>query len=92
MPTRRRQWIALILSGILPGLGQLYLRQWGRGASFLVAGCLLCWLLGLSVPVEDLLAGQLSSPLSALGVTLALLGLYLWSAWGAWRDGVESKG
>ncbi|HTU00496.1 MAG TPA: hypothetical protein VMG58_01720 [Candidatus Sulfotelmatobacter sp.] len=92
MSTRGRQWIALMLSGIFPGLGQLYLRRWGKGAAFLVAGGVLSWLLGVSVPLEDLLAGQLSSPLAALGVTLALLCVYLWSVWDAWRTGGESKG
>ena len=41
--SRRRQWIALILSGIFPGLGQLFLCAWGKGVAFLLAGGVLTW-------------------------------------------------
>jgi hypothetical protein len=32
----RNPWVAGLLSGLLPGLGQFYNRQWGKGAGFLL--------------------------------------------------------
>jgi hypothetical protein len=87
MPARRRQWIALILSGVFPGLGQFYIRAWGKGVAFLIAGVLATWALGRLVQVDDLLAGRLPYPGATLGVVLALLVLYLWSIVDAWRSG-----
>ena len=65
----RRQWIALTLSGVFPGLGQLFLRSWGKGVAFLLAGGVLTWAMGQLVSLEDLLAGHVAYPL----VTLALV-------------------
>jgi hypothetical protein len=87
MQGSRRQWIALILSGVFPGLGQLYLRVWWKGAAFVMAGCVATWALGRLISVEDLLAGHLSHPAATLGVTVALLGVFLWSVVDAWRTG-----
>ncbi len=86
MPDRRRQWIALILSGIFPGLGQFYLRAWGKGAAFLVAGVAASWALGELVSVQDLLTGLLPNPGSTLAALLALLAIFLWSMIDAWRS------
>lgn len=80
----RRQWVALVLSGIFPGLGQFYLRAWGKGAAFLVAGGVATWAFGRLVSVEDLLGGLLPHPLATLGVLLALLAVFLWSIVDAW--------
>ncbi len=80
----RRQWVALILSGIFPGLGHLYLRAWARGVGFLVAGLLVSWPLGSLLSLEALLAGSLPHPLLALGNLLALLAVFLWSLLDAW--------
>jgi hypothetical protein len=85
--SRRRQWIALILSGLFPGLGQLYLRAWLRGTTFLLAGGLLTWVLGSLLEPEDLLAGHLRHPMLLLGLLTALLVLVLWSLRDAWRRG-----
>ena len=68
--SRRRQWIALILSGVFPGLGQLFLCAWWKGVAFLLAGGVLTWAMGQLVPMEDLLAGRLSSPLMILALVL----------------------
>ena len=87
----RRQWIALILSGIFPGLGQFYLRAWGKGAAFFLAGIAITWVLGEAVSVEDLLAGDLPHPLAALALVLALLAVFLWSVIDAWRSGGKSQ-
>ena len=79
---RRKQVIALILSGVFPGLGQLYNRQLGRGAAFVAAGVVLSWLLGRAVPTELLLI----QPEARLIVPLCvLLLIWLWSLIDAWR-------
>lgn len=84
MPNLRRQWVALILSGVFPGFGQLYLRAWGKGAAFVIAGVVASRALGQLVSVQDLLTGLLPYPGATLGLTLALLALYLWSSVDAW--------
>jgi hypothetical protein len=84
MPNRRRQWIALILSGVFPGFGQLYLRAWRKGLAFTIAGVAASWALGQLVSVQDLLTGLLPHPGATLGLTLTLLALFLWSSVDAW--------
>ena len=84
---RRRQWSALILSGGFPGLGQLFLRAWGKGVAFLLAGGVLTWAMGQLVSMEDLLAGRLASPLLTLALVLVLLAVFLWSVVDAWHSG-----
>jgi len=80
--TRRQKLIALILSGVFPGLGQFYNRQLGKGAAFLAAGVVLTWLLGRAVPTELLLI----QPEARLIVPLCiLLIVWLWSIIDAWR-------
>ena len=80
--TRRQKLIALILSGVFPGLGQFYNRQLGKGAAFLAAGVVLTWLLGRAVPTELLLI----QPDARLIVPLCiLLIVWLWSIIDAWR-------
>jgi hypothetical protein len=82
-PTPRRKIVALILSGIFPGLGQFYNRQPVKGAAFVVAGVVLSWLSGRAVPV-DLLAPH--PPGTDLIVLLCLLlAVWLWSLVDAWR-------
>jgi hypothetical protein len=84
---RRRQWIALILSGTFPGLGQFFLRAWGKGVAFLLAGGMLTWAMGQLVSLEDLLADRIPYPLATLGLVLVLLAVFLWSVVDAWRSG-----
>jgi hypothetical protein len=84
MPNRRRQWIALILSGVFPGFGQFYLRAWVKGGAFFLAGVVASWALGQLLSPQDLLTGLLLYPGATLGLTLALLALYLWSSIDAW--------
>jgi len=80
---RRQKVIALILSGVFPGLGQLYNRQPTKGAAFVVAGGTLTWLLGRAVP-GDLLA--VIQPEASLIVPLiVLLIVWAWSVIDAWR-------
>ncbi len=82
--TKGRQWVALFLSGIFPGLGQFYVRAWGKGLLFLIVGAVATWTLGALISLDDLLAGAVSHPLGLLGALLALLAVFLWSAIDAW--------
>ena len=80
---RRRQVVGFILSGIFPGLGQLYNREYLKGGLFAVPGAVLSWLASRAIPA-DLLA--LAQPSAALTLLLAaLLGLWLWAVIDAWR-------
>lgn len=80
---RRRKLIALILSGVFPGLGQFYNRQLRKGVVFLVAGVVLSWFLGRAVPTDLLMLIQ---PEARLIVPLCvLLIVWLWSIIDAWR-------
>ena len=87
----RRQWIALTLSGVFPGLGQLFLRSWGKGVAFLLAGGVLTWAMGQLVSLEDLLAGHVAYPLVTLALVLVLVAVFLWSVVDAWRAGAGSQ-
>jgi hypothetical protein len=80
---RRRQVVGFLLSGIFPGLGQLYNREYLKAALFVVPGVILSWLASREIPA-DLLA--LARPSAALTLLLgALLGLWLWAIVDAWR-------
>jgi hypothetical protein len=81
--TRRQQAIALILSGVFPGLGQFYNHQVRKGVVFLGAGIVLSWLLARAVPTDSLLLIQ---PEARLIVPLCvLLVVWLWAIIDAWR-------
>ena len=79
-----RQWVAVILSGVFPGLGQLYLRAWGKGVVFLIAGAVATWVLGDLISIDDLLTGALPHPLVVLGALVVLLAVFIWSVVDAW--------
>ena len=80
---RRRQTIALVLSGIFPGLGQFYNRQHVKGGLSVIVAGVLSWLIGRGMPAEPL---ALVHPGAALTVpTVVLLALWLWSIVDAWR-------
>jgi hypothetical protein len=80
---RRRQVVGFILSGIFPGLGQLYNREYLKGVLFIVPGAVLTWLVLRAMPA-DLLA--LAQPSAAVMLLLAaLLALWLWAIIDAWR-------
>jgi len=81
--SRSRQTIALILSGIFPGLGQFYNRQHVKGGLSVIVAGVLSWLIGRGMPAEPL---ALVHPGAALTVpTVILLALWLWSIVDAWR-------
>ena len=81
--SRRRQTIALVLSGIFPGLGQFYNRQHVKGVVFLVGGVILSWLLGRVAPADALALIQPKG--NVLVVLAAFLVLWVWSVIDAWR-------
>jgi hypothetical protein len=77
--------IALVLSGVFPGLGQFYNHQPTKGGVFLVAGIVLTWLWGRAASRDPLV---LVRPDTTLLVLLcALLAVWLWSVADAWRAG-----
>jgi hypothetical protein len=82
-PTPRRKIVAFILSGIFPGLGQLYNRQPAKGAAFVVAGVVFSWLFLRAAPT-DLSAVQ-APPANLILLACLLLAVWLWSLVDAWR-------
>ena len=88
--------MAFILSGIFPGIGQLYNRELLKGVLFLAAGGALSWLVEHAVPTDlltpvlnwlieravptDLLTPRLLVPL------VLLLAIWIWSVIDAWRS------
>jgi hypothetical protein len=81
---RRRQTVALILSGVFPGLGQLYNRQPLKAVAFLAGGGVLAWRLARVAPPD--LAALAAAGGTVLLLLLAFLGLALWSVIDAWRS------
>ncbi|HEV8439779.1 MAG TPA: hypothetical protein VGT40_16950 [Methylomirabilota bacterium] len=75
----------MILSGIFPGLGQLYNHQPVKGAAFLIVGAVLSWLIGRAIPanVEMLMAAPPGT--NALLLACLLLAVWIWSVVDAWR-------
>jgi TM2 domain-containing membrane protein YozV len=93
--TSRRKAIALVLSGIFPGLGQFYNHEPVKGAAFAASGGVLSWLAGRAFPVDllvqNLLLTQDRLPVENLLVVALILPLCLllivwfWSLIDAWR-------
>jgi hypothetical protein len=80
---RRRQLVGFILSGIFPGLGQLYNREHLKGVLFIVPSAVLTWLLYRAVPTDLLALAQPNATLMLL--TAALLAIWLWAIIDAWK-------
>lgn len=80
---RRRQVIALMLSGIFPGIGQLYNRQPVKGAIGVVLGVVLTWAAARAAPADPVALAQPGA--DVLGPLLALLAVWVWSLIDAWR-------
>jgi hypothetical protein len=80
---RRRQVIALMLSGIFPGIGQLYNRQPIKGAIGVVLGIVLTWAAARAAPADPVALAQPGA--DVLGPLLALLAVWVWSLVDAWR-------
>ena len=79
----RRRVVALVLSGIFPGLGQFYNHQPAKGAIGLAAGAVLSWLAGRAMPADPLAVDQTGFVL--FGPLCALLVVWTWSIIDAWR-------
>ena len=86
---RRRAIIACFLSGVFPGLGQLYNHQALKGGAFLVAGIALSWLIGRVVPTDLMALASAAVGTDAILLLCLLLGIWLWSAIDAWRVGMR---
>lgn len=84
---QRRKVIALVLSGIFPGLGQFYNHQPVKGGVVLVVGIVLSWLLGRLAPADPVALARQAGDLLVPGV--ALLVVWLWSMIDAWRAAVR---
>jgi hypothetical protein len=87
----RRPWIAGVLSGLIPGLGQFYNRQWWKGAGFLLGFMLVDGALGVSMGFVRLLQADprevLPEDLAQLLLrSLAPLAVAIWSLVDAIRD------
>jgi len=80
----RKKATALILSGIFPGLGQLYNREFLKAALFLVAGVGLSWVVARAVDPVALI--ERGASVTVILAMLALLAIWLWSAVDAWRS------
>ena len=81
--TRQHQVIALMLSGIFPGIGQFYNRQLVKGAIGLVLGLALTWAAARAAPADPLALAQPGA--DVLGPLFALLAVWVWSLIDAWR-------
>jgi hypothetical protein len=80
---RRRQVLGFILSGIFPGLGQLYNREYLKGVLFIIPGAVLTWLVFRAIPADLLAVAQPNPRLTLLLVLL--VGVWLWAIIDAWR-------
>ena len=89
----KNPWVAGILSGVLPGLGQFYNRQWLKGVGFLLGTMVVDAVLGVTagmikffqsgVPPEN--TGQF------LFGSLIVLALVVWSISDAVRTAQRSQ-
>ena len=88
--------VAGILSGLMPGLGQFYCRQWKKGAGFLLGAIMVDVSLGVSAGFIKLLQADRSG-LALDDVTpillrsLPFLAIALWSVLDAVRTAKRSR-
>jgi TM2 domain-containing membrane protein YozV len=82
---------AVILSAIVPGLGQFYNRHWFKGLGFFIGSGMLSGVVTELISVDDLMAGDTSGAGKALGLLSALLGLLVWSMVDAYRSAKTSS-
>jgi len=80
----RGKVVALILSGVFLGLGQLYNRQPLKGALFLTVGIVLSWLLVRTIPTDPTALAHVGA--APFVLLLVLLAIWLWSLVDAWRE------
>ena len=82
-PKRRRQLVGFILSGIFPGLGQLYNREYLKAALFIIPSAVLTWFIRPALPTDLLALAQPNGTLMTL--IAALLAIWLWAIVDAWK-------
>jgi len=87
---RRRQVVGFILSGIFPGLGQLYNREYLKGVLFIIPGAVLNWLTFRAAPTDLLTLAQPSAKLMLL--LAALLAVWAWAIIDAWKVAARAGG
>ena len=75
--------IAGVLSGILPGLGQFYCRQWGKGAAFVVGAIAVDASFGVSSGMLELLQ-SFGTPIPSDTLGKLLIGSLLFLAIAVW--------
>lgn len=88
-------WAAGLLSGLLPGLGQFYNRQWGKGVGFLLGVATPIVVLLSSVNLEALQrAAESGTPPDNIGLLFGLailsLAIAVWSIADAARTAKKS--
>ena len=91
----RNPWMAGLLSSVLPGLGQFYNRQPGKGAGFLLVFLVLVGLLISGVDLKDLDQALASGTVpdnigTLLMLELLVLGILIWSIVDAARTAKKS--
>jgi hypothetical protein len=75
--------LAGILSGVMPGLGQFYCRQWGKGAGFLVGAIAVDASFGVSSGMLELLQ-SFGAPVPSGMLGKLLIGSLLFLAVAVW--------
>jgi hypothetical protein len=80
---RKNPAIAGVLSGIVPGLGQFYCRQWGKGAGFLVGAIAIDGGFGVSSGMLEFFR-SFGSPVPSDTLGKLLLGSLLFLAIAVW--------
>ena len=89
----KNPWIAGILSGILPGLGQFYNRQWLKGVGFLLGTLVVDGVLGVTAGMIKFF--QSGAPPENTGQflfgSLIVLALVIWSISDAVRTAQRSQ-
>jgi hypothetical protein len=80
---RKNPTLAAVLSGVVPGLGQFYCRQWGRGAGFLVGAIAIDAGFGVSSGMLELLQ-SFGTPVPPDVPGTLLLGMFLFLAVAVW--------
>ena len=88
----KNPWVAGILSGVLPGLGQFYNRQWLKGVGFLLGTMVVDAVLGVTAGMIKFF--QSGAPPENTGLFLfgsvMVLGIVIWSITDAARTAGRS--
>ena len=89
----KNPWVAGILSGVLPGLGQFYNRQWLKGVGFLLGTLIMDGVLGVTAGMVKFF--QSGAPPENTGLflfgALIVLALVVWSISDAVRTAQRSQ-